>query len=299
MKRRRGRTCGHIWQSVFLVAGMIIVVCILLVQMCSGLLLRARMNALSVDVFADEDFREMNISPQNFQKLVARSEETSISVGALMASVMVDRQYQLLHTVSVLDDSAEMARRYEEKKRLNEEALMQLTEAYAAVWEDLKYFPVPQSSVTPNALVYYENSWMSERTYGGERGHEGTDLMASINQRDLYPVVSMTDGVVEKVGWLEQGGYRIGVRSPHGGYFYYAHLSSYAKQWKEGDPVKAGELLGMMGDTGYSKIVGTVGNFDVHLHLGIYIKTPQTEELSVNPYYILQSLENSKLTYAF
>ena len=119
MKRRRGRTCGHIWQSVFLVAGMIVVVCVLLVQMCSGLLLRARMNALSVDVFADEDFREMNISPQNFQKLVARSEETSISVGALMASVMVDRQYQLLHTVSVLDDSAEMARRYEEKKRLN------------------------------------------------------------------------------------------------------------------------------------------------------------------------------------
>ena len=39
-------------------------------------------------------------------------------------------------------------------------------------------------------------------------------------------------------------------------------------------------------------ITGTEGKFDVHLHFGIYIKTDNYEELSVNPYYILKYLEN-------
>ena len=34
----------------------------------------------------------------------------------------------------------------------------------------------------------------------------------------------------------------------------------------------------------------TMGKFDVHLHLGIYIQTERMEELSVNPYWILRFL---------
>ena len=60
----------------------------------------------------------------------------------------------------------------------------------------------------------------------------------------------MTDGIIEKIGWLEMGGWRIGVRAPGGAYLYYAHLYSYAGDFKEGDRVKAGELIGYMGDTG-------------------------------------------------
>ena len=52
----------------------------------------------------------------------------------------------------------------------------------------------------------------------------------------------------------------------------------------------AGQILGRMGDTGYGP-EGTTGQFAVHLHLGIYIQTKRTEELSVNPYWILRYLE--------
>ena len=90
----------------------------------------------------------------------------------------------------------------------------------------------------------------------------------------------MTDGVIEKIGWLEMGGWRIGVRAPGGAYLYYAHLYDYAGDFKEGDRVKAGELIGYMGDTGYGKTEGTRGNFDVHLHVGIYIKTDHNEAVS-------------------
>ena len=95
---------------------------------------------------------------------------------------------------------------------------------------------------------------------------------------------------MENIGWLPKGGYRVGIRSDNGGYFYYAHLSCYSNI-KKGAVVKAGTLLGYMGNTGYGSI-GTEGKFDVHLHFGIYIKTDNYEELSVNPYYILKYLEN-------
>ena len=166
----------------------------------------------------------------------------------------------------------------------NRSGYEKLRDAYAAIWDDLDCVPVC------DAGVRYENSWMFERTYGGARGHEGCDLMPPADISDYYEVVSMTDGVVEQVGWLPLGGWRIGIRSPSGGYFYYAHLSSYSRAFSVGERVTAGETLGMMGDTGYGE-EGTSGKFAVHLHLGIYIRTEHTEELSVNPYWILRFLE--------
>ena len=165
-----------------------------------------------------------------------------------------------------------------------------------AIWDDVRYFPVPLSTTDTSTTVSFENSWMNERSYGGERGHEGTDLMASQNSPGLYPVVSITDGIVDKKGWLDKGGYRIGIKAPSGGYFYYAHLDSYANL-NVGDKVNAGDILGFMGDSGYGP-EGTTGKFPVHLHLGIYIY-PEGEEISVNPYWVLRYLENYKLKYTY
>ena len=108
----------------------------------------------------------------------------------------------------------------------------------------------------------------------------------------------MTSGTVEKIGWLPLGGYRIGIRAPHGGYFYYAHLKEYEKIFQPGETVEAGEILGYMGDTGYGE-EGTTGRFPVHLHLGIYIFSPDGEELSVNPYYILRTMEKKTKKYVY
>lgn len=166
-----------------------------------------------------------------------------------------------------------------------------------AVWDDLRYFPVPKPSDDTDMEVTFEDSWMFERNYGGKRGHEGTDIMASVNRRGVYPVVSMTDGVILHKGWLEKGGYRLGITAPGGAYFYYAHLDSYSGV-EEGDTVRAGDLLGYMGDTGYSQVEGTTGNFPVHLHVGIYL-VREDQEISVNPYYPLKYLEGRRITCAY
>lgn len=157
---------------------------------------------------------------------------------------------------------------------------------------DEKYFPIPKNFRTQ---VVFDDSWGGERTFGGERRHEGCDMMSVSNVRGEIPVVSMTDGVVENLGWLKLGGYRIGIRSNYQVYYYYAHLDRYAKDLKQGQVVKAGQLIGFMGDTGYSEVEGTVGKFDVHLHLGIYIPDRKGEDMSVNPYWIIKNLEKEEI----
>lgn len=185
-----------------------------------------------------------------------------------------------------------------------------LRNAYETVLEDLVYFPVPSSLDRNTPDILFENGWMEGRSYvkeedkaeaerQGGRKHEGCDIMGNKLPRGSYPVVSISDGTVEKAGWLEMGGWRIGIRTKSGAYVYYAHLYNYAKNWKEGDKVRAGELLGYMGDTGYGKTEGTVGNFDVHLHVGIYIKTDHYEEMSVNPYWILRYLEKRRQVFSY
>lgn len=184
-------------------------------------------------------------------------------------------------------------------QRKNSAILNEYSLYLEAIWNDITYFPVPISKRNEKATVSYSNSWMQERTFGGKRGHEGCDVMAAIGTRGVYPVISMTDGVVEKVGWLPAGGYRIGIRSPSGGYFYYAHLFDYAKEFEEGEAIKAGTLLGFMGDSGYGETPGTVGNFPVHLHVGIYFNDKDGNEISVNPYWILRYLDDKKLVYDY
>lgn len=168
---------------------------------------------------------------------------------------------------------------------------------YQMFLDDIGCFPVAED-FKGGETTSFDNSWGGVRTYGGKRRHEGTDIMTSNNKRGYFPIISMTDGIVEKKGWLPQGGYRLGIRSPKGAYYYYAHLHSYAETLKEGDIVQKGDLLGRMGDTGYSEVEGTVGNFDVHLHMGIYIDY-MGKEMSVNPYYVLKHYENKKIKFCF
>ena len=92
----------------------------------------------------------------------------------------------------------------------------------------MNYHPIPESIVDKSLKISYIDGWMVERNYKGKRGHEGTDVMANVDKRGIYPVLSMTDGVITNLGWLEKGGYRVGITSNSGIYYYYAHLDSYA-----------------------------------------------------------------------
>ncbi len=239
---------------------------------------------LDAYTWESDDFRSLKLG-----KMIA--EWDCLDYDAL-TSLMIENQYDLTK-------NADRDYHTDRLMAVKPAEYRKLRQAYETILEDLKFFPIPKNINPESPDINYENGWMETRTYGGERGHEGCDIMGTERPRGYYPVVSMSDGVVEKVGWLNKGGWRIGIRAPGGAYLYYAHLYGYSRQWKEGDKVKAGGLLGFMGDTGYSEVEGTTGNFDVHLHVGIYLRTDHNDEMSVNPYWVLRYLEKYRLKYSY
>lgn len=237
---------------------------------------------LSGEIIRSEQFRSQPVPDE-----ILRQAQEAGTPGELLGIYWLESGFGREAAVQSLDEAAERRKRWERAEGWSEYLL-----ACQAVWDDLVCFPVAEFPDSRHLSVSFEDSWMFDRNYGGERRHEGTDIMPSVNKSGVFPVVSMTDGVIENKGWLELGGWRLGIRAPHGAYFYYAHLDSYADV-HEGDEVKAGDLLGFMGDTGYGS-EGTSGKFPVHLHLGIYL-VHNGEEVSINPYAPLRYVEEEKI----
>lgn len=254
------------------------------VLLSEHLIMKTRMHILNHDTVISTGYREQYIGEEMLSYL-----DKQLNPGKYVGIYLLETKYgyQPWSYEWKADSFQMLEQKWKQKSEWNE-----YKKISQAIWDDVTYFPVPEFTNDHNLTVSYVNTWMSERSYGGTRGHEGTDIMALKNERGIYPIISMTDGVVEKMGWLDKGGYRIGIKSPGGAYFYYAHLDSYANL-TEGDVVKAGDILGYMGDSGYGE-EGTVGQFAVHLHLGIYIY-PNSEEVSINPYWILRYIEKNKV----
>jgi peptidoglycan LD-endopeptidase LytH len=285
-------------KTIYILMLFILLICIYIVSFEKQIYRMTGIKNLKDHVEETIEFRSINLSEGALNKLKELKESENVDIPKMLTVLMLDNNFDLtnsdLKNYTISDYKSSYSYKYNKRPK----DLDRLESYYDTIWSDVVYFPVPTSNQNEKATVSFENSWLAERTYGGKRFHEGTDIMAGINEPEYYPIISMSDGVVEKIGWLEKGGWRIGIRTDKGAYLYYAHLSSYAKDIKQGDPVMAGELLGYMGNTGYG-VEGTSGNFDVHLHVGIYINTDNNSEESINPYWILRYLEDKKLSYSY
>ncbi|MCI0182097.1 MAG: M23 family metallopeptidase [Acidibacillus sp.] len=168
-------------------------------------------------------------------------------------------------------------------------------ERIVALSHVFKYFGTTQLSERTFPLhkrysYSYRDTWGEGRNFGGRRSHEGTDIFASYGT----PVLSTCYGYIELIGWNRLGGWRIGLRSADNTYFYYAHLSSYARGIHQGMIVRPGQVLGYVGSSGYGK-PGTSGKFPPHLHFGIY-KDTGTTEWAFDPYPLLKRWEKNSQT---
>lgn len=133
------------------------------------------------------------------------------------------------------------------------------------------------------------------RSYGYKRNHLGHDMMGQVGT----PIVAMCSGYVYEIGWNQYGGWRIGISSfDKKSYYYYAHLRQnfpYAKSLKKGDVVQAGDVIGYMGRTGYSR-KENVNNIDTsHLHFGLQLIFDESQrqgnhEIWVNCYPLIRFL---------
>jgi murein DD-endopeptidase MepM/ murein hydrolase activator NlpD len=110
--------------------------------------------------------------------------------------------------------------------------------------------------------VYGPSSYID--TFGAARAdvtyHHGDDIFGQLGQ----PLVACADGTIFSVGWNKIGGNRLWLLDQQGNQFYYAHLSAFSTLAVNGAHVKAGQVIGFMGQTGDAE--GT----PVHLHFEIH-----------------------------
>jgi murein DD-endopeptidase MepM/ murein hydrolase activator NlpD len=101
-------------------------------------------------------------------------------------------------------------------------------------------------------------------SYGAFRSdtgwHHGDDLFASLGT----PVLAVADGTVHSVGWERLGGWRLWLKDGRGNRFYYAHLSAYTSLAQNGTHVRAGQVLGFVGNTGDAITTPYHLHFEIH-----------------------------------
>jgi murein DD-endopeptidase MepM/ murein hydrolase activator NlpD len=130
----------------------------------------------------------------------------------------------------------------------------------------------------PRAAI--RDNWGDPRERG-LRAHHGTDIIASAGT----PVVAAAPGVIEQLHDSALGGTTLYLRSLDRRWiYYYAHLAGYAPDIVEGKRVRAGQVLGYVGDT------GDAGPGNYHLHFGMQRMQPDErwyQGEDVNPYPML------------
>jgi murein DD-endopeptidase MepM/ murein hydrolase activator NlpD len=136
---------------------------------------------------------------------------------------------------------------------------------------------VPVAGETPENL---RDSFHDGRS--GGRTHEAIDIPAARNT----PVVAVTDGVVVGLRHEGLGGNAIHLLDPvRKRRYFYAHLDHFATGLEEGTPVRQGQVIGYVGDT------GNAGRGNYHLHFAVIALDDVRhwwKGMTLDPYALLQ-----------
>jgi murein DD-endopeptidase MepM/ murein hydrolase activator NlpD len=110
--------------------------------------------------------------------------------------------------------------------------------------------------------------------------HQGTDIFASSGT----PLLAVERGVVIQMGSDVLGGTKLWLVGASGTRYYYAHLSAFAEGMSENTLVKAGDVVGFVGNTGNAATTPAHLHFEVHPGGGP----------AVNPYPLLKIVDDAQ-----
>jgi murein DD-endopeptidase MepM/ murein hydrolase activator NlpD len=117
--------------------------------------------------------------------------------------------------------------------------------------------------------VYGQASYTN--TFGAPRAdtgwHHGEDIFSQLGA----PILAVANGIVYSVGWNDIGGLRLWLQDLAGNEFYYAHLSAFSPLAVNGAQVRAGDVLGFMGNTGDAEATPYHLHFEIHPASLIYM----------------------------
>jgi murein DD-endopeptidase MepM/ murein hydrolase activator NlpD len=143
------------------------------------------------------------------------------------------------------------------------------------------------------AIVRFSDTWGARRS--GGRGHTGTDIMSP---KGTW-IVAVDDGIVERLDWNRLSGWNIMIRHADGWTSHYLHLNNdntgtddgeggeeaaFIEGLEVGSFVKAGEVIGFVGDSGNAEHTGSHTHFELHI-----------DGKKVDPYPFLQEAMGRKM----
>jgi murein DD-endopeptidase MepM/ murein hydrolase activator NlpD len=124
------------------------------------------------------------------------------------------------------------------------------------------------------AIVRFSDTWGASRS--GGRGHTGTDIMSP---KGTW-VVAVDDGIVERLDWNRLSGWNIMIRHADGWTSHYLHLNNDTPGTDDGEGgeetaflegldigsfVRAGDVIGFVGDSGNAEHTGSHTHFELHV----------------------------------
>jgi murein DD-endopeptidase MepM/ murein hydrolase activator NlpD len=125
----------------------------------------------------------------------------------------------------------------------------------------------------------FGDSFGAPRMMGSEyeHAHQGTDIMAPFGT----PLLACERGLITEMGSDVLGGTKLWLKGESGTYYYYAHLSAFAEGLTDGAVVEAGDIIGLVGDTGNARGGAPHLHFEIHPDGG----------MAVNPYPLLKVVD--------
>ena len=171
---------------------------------------------------------------------------------------------------------------FQTSRGLKVTSAVDITTAIAlGVLPDMATLGIPQISVFPSqGRCSFADTWQQSRP--GGRLHEGVDIMG-VKGLALYAVV---DGTITKMYGADAAlsGNALRLTASDGTYFFYAHLDSFAPGIAVGSVVKAGQIIGYMGSTGFAG--------SPHLHFEVHPKGGA----AVSPYPVVKAVDACDVT---
>ncbi len=221
-------------------------------------------------------------------RVVVNRDGTDVRVATVVARVKPPRAVQTPTPTPTPEPTAAPTREPDEPARPRKAAEPKpklKPKATATPKPKLERKPAPEvrTRLTKDGFTFpvYGDEVSFDDTFGAARqaavggSHLGNDIFAEFGA----PVVAVADGTISRVGTLDISGNRLWLTTDEGDAFFYAHLSAFSPTAVDGRRVKAGTVLGFVGNTGDAEPTPP------HLHFEIH--PGGMEEDAVDPYTIL------------